>query len=194
MAARQFAIETGPSMLPYRVMLAAFGLAVLAYVGIGAATFAVPLSLEAAQACGFTADDFNAAGVLELPPLDAWWVSFLRKQEYLSALCMGLASSFIAFAVFAARRIGMGAASGAVAGGGLLAFGAVCIGCLAPALSAVGIGLAGSLLADMPKWLMALNTFILTGWGTLFLARRLSTCAIPAVRPPVKQSLQEKPQ
>lgn len=178
-------------MLPWRLMLAAFVVAVLAYIAVGAATFTVPVSLEDAQACGFTIDDFNAAGRIDMPPLGAWWVSFLRKQEYLSALCMGLACSFVALAVFAARRIGVGVASGAAAGGGLLALGAVCIGCLAPALSAIGIGIAGSLLADIPKWLMLLNTFILTGWGTLFLARRLSTCAVPACAP-VQQTFRGK--
>lgn len=180
-------------MLPYRLMVATFVLAVAAYIGLGAATFTVPLSLEEAEACGFTAADFSTAGKIEYPHFEAWWVSFVRKQEYLSALCVGLACAFVALSIHAARRIGIGVASGAAAGGGLLAFGAVCLGCLAPALSVVGIGIAGSFLADIPKWLMTLNTVILTGWGTLFLARRLSTCAIAAC-PPVNNKLQETSQ
>ena len=64
-------------------------------------------------------------------------------------------------------------------GGGALALSALCISCLAPALSVVGLGIAGTLLAGVPKWLIALNTLLLTGWGTLFLSRRLSTCELP---------------
>jgi hypothetical protein len=43
----------------------------------------------------------------------------------------------------------------------------------------VGLGIAGTLLAGVPKALIALNTLLLTAWGTLFLSRRLSACALP---------------
>ena len=50
-------------------------------------------------------------------------------------------------------------------GSGVLALSAICVSCLAPVLSVVGLGLAGTLLADVPKWLIALNTLLLTGWA-----------------------------
>ena len=62
--------------------------------------------------------------------------------------------------------------------GGILALGAVCLGCLAPVLSVVGIGVGGAALFDIPKWLLALNTLLLTGWGTMFLSRRLTSCPV----------------
>ena len=165
-------------MIPYRLMTIAFVVAMLGYAALGLATFAVPDTLEAAEACGFTSADFGASGHIEYPPVHAWFVSFIRKQEYLSALCVGMAFAFVAFALSAAGRLGAGVASGAAMGGGLLALGAVCLGCLAPALSVVGLGIASSMLAGVPKWLMALNTFLLTGWGTLFLSRRLAVCPV----------------
>ena len=173
-------------MLPYRLMGIVFIIAALAYVGLGRLTFTLPASLEAAEACGFTSADFSAQGQLEYPPAQAWFVSFVRKQEYWSAICVGLAFAFVAFVLSSARRLGAGFASGAAMGGGLLALGAVCLGCLVPALSVVGIGIASSALAGMPKWLMALNTFLLTGWGTLFLSRRLAVC--PVMPPQAAQS------
>ena len=43
----------------------------------------------------------------------------------------------------------------------------------------VGLGIAGGFLAGVPKWLIALNTLLLTGWGVLFLSRRASSCTVP---------------
>ncbi len=165
-------------MIPYRLMAIVFIVASLAYLGIGRAVFTVPATLEDAEACGFTSADFGASGRIEYPATDAWWLSFMRKQEYWSAVCAGLAFAFIAFALSSVRRLGAGVASGAAVGGGLLALGALCIGCLAPALSLVGLGIGGAMLSGMPKWLMALNTLLLTGWGTLFLSRRLAVCPV----------------
>ena len=169
-------------MIPYRLMFIVFLAAVLAYAGLGWATFSVPLSLEAAEACGFTSADFGQSGRIEMPATAAWWLSFVRKQEYWSAICAGLACAFIAFALASVRRLGAGIAAGAAAGGGLLALGALCIGCLAPVLSLVGLGIGGTLLLGVPKWLMALNTLLLTGWGTLFLSRRLAVCPVIPLR------------
>jgi hypothetical protein len=178
-------------MIPYRLMVTVFVLAALAYVAAGWTTFTVPLSLEDAEACGFTSADFGQSGRIEYPATQAWWLSFVRKQEYWSALCAGMACAFVAFALFAMRRLGTagagtGVAAGAAAGGGVLALGALCIGCLAPMLSVVGLGIGGTLLSGIPKWLMALNTFLLTGWGTLFLSRRLAAC--PVMSSPCAQS------
>lgn len=52
-------------MLPYRLMAIVFFVAVFGYVGLGRATFTVPASLEAAEACGFTSADFSASGRIE---------------------------------------------------------------------------------------------------------------------------------
>ncbi len=165
-------------MIPHRLMITAFIIAVIAYVGLGRLTFTIPLSLEAAEACGFTLDDFAASGRIEYAPTAAWWLSFVRKQEYWGALSVGFAFAFIAFALSAVRQLGSSIASGAAVGGGILALGAICLGCLAPILSVIGIGLGGAALIDIPKWMMALNTLLLTGWGTLFLSRRLACCPV----------------
>ena len=165
-------------MIPYRLMFVVFLTTVLIYVGLGWATFTVPVSLEDAEACGFTSADFGKSGRIEYPATQAWQLSFMRKQEYWSAICAGLACAFVAFALSAMRRLGTGIAAGAAMGGGVLALGALCIGCLAPVLSVVGLGIGGTLLLGIPKWLMALNTLLLTGWGTLFLSRRLAVCPV----------------
>lgn len=165
-------------MIPYRLIVVVFLVAMLAYTELGRATFTVPDSPEAAAACGFTGDDFDSSGQIEATPTQAWWMSFVRKQEYWNAISAGLAGAFIAFVISAARRLGAGVASGAVMGGGLLAFLTICLGCLAPVLSVVGIGIGGSMLAGFPKWLMALITLLLTGGGTLYLSRRLATCPV----------------
>jgi hypothetical protein len=165
-------------MTSYRLMVSVFLSATLAYAGVSRAVFVVPVSVEAAEACGFTSADFTPAGDLGYAPTQAWWVSFTRMEEYWSAISFGLALAFIAFAAAAARRLGGAVTSGAAVGGGLLAMGALCVSCLAPALAAVGLGLAGGWLAGIPKWLMALNTLLFTAWGTLFLARRLTACPV----------------
>jgi hypothetical protein len=165
-------------MIPYRLMVTVFVVATLAYVAAGWGTFTVPVSLEDAEACGFTSADFGQSGRIEYPATQAWWLSFARKQEYWSALSAGMACAFVAFALSAVRRLGTGVAAGAAAGGGVIALGALCIGCLAPMLSVVGLGIGGTLLSGIPKWLMALNTLLLTGWGTLFLSRRLAVCPV----------------
>jgi hypothetical protein len=171
-------------MVPYRLMALVFVAAALLYVGVSRMVFELPVSLEAAEACGFTSADFTPAGDLQYPLTQAWWISFGHKQEYWSAVSIALAVAFMAFALASARRVGGAVASGAAMGGGLLAFGAVCLSCLAPALSLVGVGVASGLMADVPKWLMALNTLLLTSWGTLFLSRRLSACPMTAAPGP----------
>ena len=165
-------------MLPIRLMASVFLVAVLGYLALGWATFTVPVSLELGEACGFTSDDFNAAGQITYAPIQAWFVSFMRKQEYFSAISIGLTFAFMAFVLSKARLLGAGVASGAAAGGGLLALGALCLGCLTPALSLVGLGLASAAMAGVPKWMMAVNTLILTGWGTLYLSRKLNVCPV----------------
>lgn len=165
-------------MIPYRLMAVVFLVAMLAYTGLGRATFTIPDSPEAAAACGFTGDDFDESGQIEATPTEAWWMSFVRKQEYWNAISAGLVGAFLAFVISAARRLGAGVASGAVMGGGLLAFLTICLGCLAPVLSVVGIGIGGSMLAGFPKWLMTAITLLLTGGGALYLSRRLTACSL----------------
>lgn len=167
-------------MMPYRLLSVAFLAAASGYVLISYLAFRMPATLADAELCGFVIDDFDAAGRLAYPPFDAWRISFLRLQEYWVALSVGMAAAFMTFALYVGYRARQGAlAAGAIAGGGLLAFAALCVSCLAPALSVVGLGVGGTLLADVPRWLMALNTLLLTGWGMLFLSRRLASCPIP---------------
>jgi len=165
-------------MIPVRLMATVFLIAVLGYVAVSFAVFRMPGSVAAAEECGFLPEEFVSSGALTYPRSEAFAISFFRKQEYFSAGTLGLAAAFAAFALRGGRRGGTSAA-GLAAGGGLLAFSALCIGCLAPVLSVVGLGIAGSFLVGVPKWLLFLNTLLLTGWGTLFLARRAGSCPLP---------------
>ena len=160
---------------PFLIFLAAAA----AYVLLGYFTFHVPQTLSDGELCGFVAGDFAADGTLAYPPLNAWWLSFVRQQEYWTTLSVALSLGFMAYALQVARRAGASRATGAAAGGGMLAISALCVSCMAPVLSAVGLGLAGTLLAGIPKWLIACNTLLLTGWGSLVLSRRLTTCPLP---------------
>lgn len=169
-------------MIPYRLMATAFIVAVLGYTGLSFAVFRMPQTEEAAIDCGFLPEEFAPAGGLSFQRTEAFLVSFRRKEEYFTAATVGLAVAFAAFALRVGRR-GGAASAGLAAGGGVLAVSALCISCIAPALSVVGVGLAGSVLAGVPKWLLFLNTLLLTGWGTLFLARRASACPLPVSRP-----------
>ncbi|VCU68646.1 hypothetical protein PIGHUM_00703 [Pigmentiphaga humi] len=165
-------------MIPKRLMAIVFLLAALGYVAVSFAVFEMPATESAAEECGFLPGEFSAAEGLAYARTEAWKVSFVRKQEYFTALTVGLAFAFMAFALVAGRR-GGAASAGVAAGSGVLAVSALCISCIAPALSVVGLGVAGSFLAGVPKWLIALNTLLFTAWGTLFLSRRLATCALP---------------
>lgn len=165
-----------------------------AYLGVSYLGFSPPVTLADGEACGFVAGDFAADGTLAHAPLSAWWISFVRQQEYFSALSVGLAVSFVVFALQLGRRAGAARVAGAAAGGGLLALSALCVSCLAPVLSAVGLGLAGTLLIGFPKWLIALNTALLTGWGALVLSRRSQqACPLPAARPSITPPQGQQP-
>ena len=163
-------------IIPVRLMAVMFVIGVLAYVAISRLVFEVPASLLEGEACGFTSADFAPSGALQFSEGQAWWVSFTRKEEFYSAFSLGLVAAFLSFALGSARRLGGAVASGAAVGSGLLAFGTVCLSCLAPVLSLVGMGVAGGFLAGVPKWLMAFNTLMIVSWGVMYLARRLSVC------------------
>lgn len=169
-------------MIPVRMMMTVFLVAALGYAGLSFALFKMPQTAQAAEECGFLPDEFVSEGTLTYARSQAFMVSFVRKEEYFTAATLGLAAAFAAFALRVGRRAG-GASAGLAAGGGLLALSALCVSCLAPVLSVVGIGIAGSLLAAVPKALLFLNTLLLTGWGTLYLSRRATSCPLPAVRP-----------
>lgn len=155
----------------------------LGYLGLSYLLFEMPQSATAAEDCGFLPEEFVSAGQLTYERGQAWWISFRRKEEIFSVLSVATAFGFIGFALAMGRRNGAGATTGAALGGGVLAVSALCVSCLAPVLSVVGLGLAGSLLAGVPKWLIFLNTLLLTGWGTLYLSgRRKTACALPAPR------------
>jgi hypothetical protein len=148
--------------------------------------------------CGFSPADYTATGALRFTPGQAWWMSFLRKQEYFSAVSIGFVVAFMGFAISKLRQLGSGMASGMCAGGGLLALVTLCLGCLAPTLSAIGLGFVANLgLAQLlPKWLMTLNTAVLSLWGMVFLTRRARACPLqgtaarePAMAPHVNTDL-----
>lgn len=170
-------------MSPRAVALAMFLAGCLGYLGAGYLAFEMPATFADAENCGFLPDEFVAAGELTYERGRAWWVSVLRKEEYVSALSMGLALGFVGYALAIGRRGGVRGTAGAALGGGLLAVSALCVGCLAPVLSVVGLGVAASLLAGIPKTLILLNTLVLTSWGALYLTRRSAAgCPIPATR------------
>lgn len=166
-------------VIPYRLMMIVFFVASLSYVGLERAVFKMPTDPVAAAACGLTlaADDWSM-GQPEYTPTQAWWISFMHGQEYLSAISFGLAIAFCAFAIFAARRVGGAIGSGAVVGGGLVAFATICLGCLAPIVAAVGLGIGVSVFAGLSKWLVLVISLVITLIGTLFLAKRLSACSV----------------
>ncbi|WP_246663023.1 hypothetical protein [Pseudolabrys sp. FHR47] len=167
-------------MIPYRLMIVLFVAAALGYAGLSFALFEMPATAADAENCGFLPGEFVEAGKLTYERSEAWWVSFQRKDEIFTAISVGLAVAFMGFALTTARRGGGRTAGGAALGGGVLALSALCVSCLAPVLSVVGLGLAGTLLAGVPKWLLMLNTLMLTGWGTLYLSRRANaSCALP---------------
>ena len=166
------------TVVPVRRMAIVFLVAMCAYVALSYAVFEPPVTLEEAEACGFTSADFTLAGQLSYPPVQAWWISFVRQAEYWSAFSIALAVAFAAFALGTGRRMRGPASVGWVLGSGALAFGAVCLSCVAPVLSLVGLGVAVGFLAGLPKWLLALNTLVFTAWGTLVLSRRASACTL----------------
>lgn len=169
-------------MIPRRLMSIVFLLAVLGYVAISYAVFEVPATAAAAEECGFLPGELSASGAVAYERSQAWAISFVRKEEYFVAVTVGLALAFMAFAWTIGRRGGK-ASAGVAAGSGVLAVSALCVSCLAPALSVVGLGIAGGFLAEVPKSLIALNTLLLTGWGMLFLSRRANACALPPRQP-----------
>lgn len=169
-------------MLRHRWLVVLFAAVLVGYAALSFAVFQVPETIADAENCGFLPDEFVSAGQLTYERGHAWWISFQRMGEIWSALSVALAVTFAGFAVSVRRRAGGGATAGAAVGGGVLALSAICVSCLAPVLSVVGLGVAGSFLAGLPKWLIALNTLILTGWGTLYLSRRGSACALPDPR------------
>lgn len=172
-------------MFRYRGLIALFVLATLGYIAVSFAAFRMPETIADAENCGFLPGEFVAAGQLTYERTQAWWVSFQRKDEIWIAFSLGLAAAFVGFALSIGRRAGGGVATGAAMGGGVLALSALCVSCLAPVLSVVGLGLAGSLLAGLPKWLIALNTLMLTGWGALYLTRRGRACPMPRSETPM---------
>lgn len=166
-------------MFRYRWLLALFVVVTLGYMALSFAMFQMPDTMADAENCGFLPGEFVAAGQLTYERSQAWLISFQRKDEIWIAVSVGMAATFIGFALSIGRRVGGGVATGAAMGGGVLALSAICVSCLAPVLSVVGLGLAGSLFAGLPKWLIALNTLMLTGWGALYLSRRGSSCPVP---------------
>lgn len=166
-------------MFHYRLVITLFVLAFIGYIAASFAFFEMPATAADAENCGFLPGEFVGTGQLTYERTGAWWVSFQRKSEFFTAFSIGLATAFAGFALSTARRTGSGTATGAALGGGVLAASAICVSCLAPVLGIVGLGFAGSLLAGVPKWLIALNTLLLTGWGTLYLHRRAGTCPVP---------------
>ena len=80
------------------------------------APLAAPVSMPGAASdgamdsndCGFSPADYMATGALRFTPGQAWWMSFLRKQEYFSAVSIGFVVAFMGFAMSKLRHIGSG--------------------------------------------------------------------------------------
>ncbi|WP_250518379.1 hypothetical protein [Caballeronia sp. ATUFL_M1_KS5A] len=164
-------------MTTTRLMSSVFLIAALGYAAISFGAFTMPATITDAQGCGFSPDEFVSAGTLTYDRTHAWAISFVRKQEYFTAITIGLTAAFLAFGLKTGRRGGKTAA-GVAAGSGVLAVSALCISCVGPALSIVGLSVAGGFLANVPKALIAANTLLLTAWGTLFLSRRTAHCTL----------------
>ena len=157
----------------------AFGLVAAAYIGLSFVLFEMPQTAAAAEECGFLPGEFISAGELTFARNHAFVVSFVRKQEYLTAATLGVVAAFVLFAIHT-RRPGTGAASlGIATGSGLIAVSALCVSCLAPVLSVVGLGVLGSLFVGVPKTLLLANAVLLCGWGTLYLTRKAQSCSLP---------------
>lgn len=160
------------------LFLVAFG----GYTALDRATFKMPQDVASGASCDFTPGDFTDSGHLKYSVNEAWWTSFTRKEEYLSSFSAALAITFVGYALSKIRQIGAKAATGGVVGGSLLVGLTICFSCLAPVLAAVGIGLFanfGLAMVAIPKWLVALNTLILTTYGYMYVSRKATCC--PAV-------------
>ncbi|WP_206105474.1 hypothetical protein [Paenibacillus thalictri] len=159
------------------LFIAAFG----GYTALDRVTFIMPQDVESGAACDFTPEDFTASGQLKYSENEAWWTSFTRKEEYLSSFSVALAITFAGYALSKIRQIGAKAATGGVVGGGLIVGLAICFSCLAPVLAAVGIGLFanfGLAMAEIPKWLIAVNSLILTTYGYMYVSRKAASCPV----------------
>ncbi|KOF53355.1 hypothetical protein AD428_14095, partial [Achromobacter sp. DMS1] len=97
-------------MIPRRLMCIVFLLAALGYAAVSYAVFEVPATPAAAEACGFLPGEFAAGGTLAYERPQAWAISFVRKQEYFTAITVGLALAFMAFALAVGRRGGAASA------------------------------------------------------------------------------------
>lgn len=163
------------------IMIVLFCVAFLGYTAIDRLTFKAPENPTVGASCDFTPSDFTQTGQLKYSVNEAWWTSFTRKEEYLSSFSAALAITFAGYALAKIRQIGAKATTGSVVGGGLLVGLTLCFSCLAPVLAAVGIGLFANLglsLAAIPKWLVALNTLILTTYGFMYVSRKATYCPV----------------
>ncbi|MDT3702501.1 MAG: hypothetical protein ROZ36_05545 [Thermincola sp.] len=153
------------------------------YTALDRITFKMPQDVAAGAACEFTPSDFNEAGHLKYSVNEAWWTSFTRKQEYLSSFSAALALTFMGYALAKMRQIGAKATTGGVVGGSLLVGLTISFSCLAPVLAAVGIGVFanfGLAMVAIPKWLVALNTLLMTTYGFMYVSRKTACCPLTA--------------
>lgn len=167
------------------LLLGVFLVAFIGFTAIDRVTFRMPQSVSEGVSCDFTPGDFTTTGQLKYSVDEAWWTSFMRKQEYLSSFSVALAIAFAGFALTKIRQIGGTAATGGAVGGSLLVGLTLSFSCLAPVLATVGIGLFANLglsLVAIPKWLVALNTVLLTTHGFMYVSRKATSCPI-ASRP-----------
>lgn len=164
-------------------LLAVFLVTFVGYAGLTRMTFKVPQTVSEGEACSFTTADFTDTGNLRYSVDEAWWTSFVRKQEPLSGFSIGLAVALAYFALARMRQLGVTGASGSLAGGGLIVGLTLSFSCLAPALAAIGVGLFANLglaLVMIPKWLVALNNLLLITYGFLYVSRKAASCPITA--------------
>lgn len=170
-------MRSKPILFLVFLFLVAFG----GYTALDRVTFVMPQDVESGAACDFTPSDFTDSGNLKYSESEAWWISFNRTQEYLSSFSVALAITFAGYALSKIRQIGGKAATGSVVGGSLLVGLTLCFSCLAPVLAAVGIGLFanfGLAMAEIPKWLITLNTLIMTTYGYMYISRKATSCPV----------------
>lgn len=165
------------------VLLVLFFVVFVGYTVLDRMTFKMPQTISEGESCDFVPSDFTEAGHLKYSVNEAWWTSFTRKQEYLSSFSVALAITFVVFALTKIRQIGVASAAGSVVGGSLIAGLTLSFSCLATVLAAVGIGLFANLglaLVVIPKWLVALNTLLLTTYGFMNVSRKAASCPLTA--------------
>ncbi len=104
-------------------LIVLFLVAFLGYTAFDRMTFKVPQNPTEGASCDITPGDFTNTGQIKYSANETWWISFTRKEEYLSAFSAVLAITFMGYALTKLRQIGTAATTGGVVGGSILVVG-----------------------------------------------------------------------